>query len=117
VTLLASITDERRGALAIAHVAGEIDASNVWWVEERLRTPLTNQCEGLAVDLSATTYLDSAGIAMLFELAKVLHQHQQQLRIVLPEGSPVARLVELAGLTRTVPTHASLDDAIEQAGS
>lgn len=66
MSLLASVTGERRGSTAIAHVQGEIDASNVPWVQEQIQRPLTNECEGLAVDLSATTYLDSAGIAMLF---------------------------------------------------
>jgi stage II sporulation protein AA (anti-sigma F factor antagonist) len=117
MTLLATITDERRGTLAIAHVEGEIDASNAWWVQERLRAPLTNRCEGLAVDLSGTSYLDSAGIAMLFELARVLRQHQQQLRLVVAEGSSIARMLSLTGLASAVPTHASLDEALQHAGS
>ena len=83
MTLLATVTDERRGPIAIAHVVGEVDASNVSWVEERLRGLLTNQCEVLTVDLAATTYLDSAGIAMLFSLAKTLRQRQLQLRLVV----------------------------------
>jgi len=112
VTVLANITGELRGSMAIAHVAGEIDASNVVWVEERIRMPLTNRCDGLAVDLTGTTYLDSAGIAMLFRLAAELHQHQQQLRLVLAEGSPIARMASLSGLERAMPTHTSLDAAL-----
>ena len=99
--------------MAVAHVEGEIDASNVVWVEERIRMPLTNRCEGLAVDLTATTYLDSAGIAMLFRLAAELRQHQQELRLVLAEGSPIARMASLSGLERSVPTHTSLDAALD----
>jgi anti-sigma B factor antagonist len=112
VTVLANITGELRGGMAVAHVQGEIDASNVAWVEERIRMPLTNRCDGLAVDLTATTYLDSAGIAMLFRLAAELKQHQQQLRLVFAEGSPVARMASLSGLARAAPTHASLDAAL-----
>ena len=116
MTLLATITDELRGATAIAHIEGEIDASNVWWVEERLRAPLTNRCEVLAVDLVATTYLDSAGIAMLFALARVLGQRQQELRLVVAEGSSIARMVDLSGLASAIPTHPSLDAALADAG-
>jgi anti-anti-sigma factor len=112
VTVLANVTGELRGSMAIARVEGEIDASNVVWVEERIRAPLTNRCDGLAVDLTATTYLDSAGIAMLFRLAAELQQHQQQLRLVFAEGSPVARMASLTGLERAAPTHASLDAAL-----
>jgi anti-sigma B factor antagonist len=117
VTLLASVRDERRGTVAIAHVEGEIDASNAWWLEERLRASLTNQCDGLAVDLTGTIYLDSAGIAMLFALARALQQHQQQLRVVVAQGSAIARMVELSGLASAVPTHPSLDAALAEAGA
>ena len=112
MSLLASVKDERRGAVAIAHVEGEIDASNVWWVEERLRGPLTNECEVLVVDLTGTRYLDSGGIAMLFELAQALRQRQQQLRLVVAKGSSIARMVDLTGLMAEVPTHPSLDGAL-----
>ena len=86
--------------MAVARVSGEIDASNAKWLEERLRAPLTNRADGLVVDLTATTYLDSAGIALLFGLASALRQHQQQLRLVVADGSPIARMVRLTGLDR-----------------
>ena len=116
MTLLAHITDERRGDLAIARVEGEIDASNVKWVESRLRALLTNQSDGLVVDLSATTYLDSAGIALWFALAEDLRQHQQQLHLVVLDGSSIARMVALTGLDETVPTHPTLETALAEAG-
>ena len=112
VTLLVHITDERHGDLAVARVDGEIDASNVKWVETRLRTLLTNQSVGLVVDLSATTYLDSAGIALWFALAEDLRQHQQQLRLVVVERSSIARMVTLTGLDEAVPTHPTLEQAL-----
>jgi anti-anti-sigma factor len=112
VTVLANVTGELRGNMAVARVEGEIDASNVVWAEDRIRAPLTNRCDGLAIDLTATTYLDSAGIAMLFRLASELRQHQQQLRLVLAQGSPIARMASLSGLERAVPTHTSLDAAL-----
>ena len=113
MTVLANITGELRGSMAVARVYGEIDASNVVWVEERIRMPLTNRCDGLAVDLTGTSYLDSAGIAMLFRLAAELRQHQQELRLVLAEGSPIARMASLSGLDHAVPTHTSLKAALE----
>ena len=116
VTLLAHITDERRGGLAVARVEGEIDASNVKWVESRLRALLTNQSDGLVVDLSATTYLDSAGIALWFALAEDLRQHQQQLRLVVVDRSSIARMVTLTGLDEAVPTHPTLEQALNDEG-
>jgi len=116
VTLLAHITDEHRGGLAIARVEGEIDASNVEWVESRLRALLTNQSVGLVVDLSATTYLDSAGIALWFALAEDLRQHQQRLRLVVVERSSIARMMTLTGLDEAVPAHPTLEHALNDEG-
>jgi anti-anti-sigma factor len=113
VNSLAQIAEERRGEVAIAHIDGEIDASNAAWTSARLRALLTNHSDALVVDLSGTTYLDSAGIALLFALAGELRLHQQQLRLIVAEASPIARMVALTGLDRTVATYPSLEAALD----
>ncbi len=100
MNLLAQVTEERHGDVAVTRVSGEVDASNARWLEDRLRAPLTNQLDALVVDLTATTYVDSAGIALLFGLATELRQHQQELRLVVAEDSPIARMVRLVGPLR-----------------
>lgn len=118
MTVLATIADDRRGGVAIARIEGEIDASNVTWADARLRSLVTNQCETLVVDLTVITYLDSAGIALLFELGAELRRHQQELRLVVADGSPIARMLSLTALASEVPTHPTLDAALDQqAGS
>ena len=114
MNLLAQVTEERHGGVSVTRVTGEIDASNARWLEDRLRAPLTNQLDALVVDLTATTYIDSAGIALLFGLATELRQHQQQLRLVIAEDSPIARMVQLAGLSAAVPTHTALEAALAE---
>ena len=104
MNLLAQVTEERHGGVSVIRVTGEVDASNARWLEDRLRAPLTNQLDALVVDLTTTTYLDSTGIALLFGLATELRQHQQQLRLVVAEDSPIARMVRLTGLSAAVPT-------------
>src|SRR3954467_8481673 len=108
---LLHVFEERRGSLAVARLHGEIDASNTEWLGGRLRALLSNRSNALAVDLSETTYLDSAGIALLFALASELRLHQQQLLLVVPEGSPIARMLELTGLGASVPIHRDVDAA------
>jgi anti-anti-sigma factor len=115
VTMLARIEAAQRGDVAIAVVEGEIDASNADWAATRLRRLLTNRSHALVVDLSSTTHLDSAGIAMLFGLAADMRGHQQQLRLVIA-GSPVARMAALTGLDRAASVHATADDAVAAAG-
>jgi anti-sigma B factor antagonist len=115
VNALAQIDDEYRDGLAIARVRGEIDASNAAWIGAKLRGMLSNHSRALAVDLSETRYLDSAGIALVFSLASELRLHQQELHLVVVAGSPIARMIGLAGVDGTVPTHATLEDAVTQA--
>jgi anti-anti-sigma factor len=116
VTPLARIEEGQQEPVALARVIGEVDASNVAWVGQRLRAMLVNRSEGLALDLTATTYLDSAGIALVFELAGELEAHRQTLRLVVEPDSPVARMATLSGLDRAVATHATVEAALVPAG-
>ena len=113
--MLARIGEDRGDDVAVARIDGEIDAANVPWIATRLRGLLTNHSHALVVDLSATTYIDSAGIAMLFELADEMRMHQQQLRVVVPPRSPIARMLALTGLDRVVPIHEAADEAVAEA--
>jgi anti-anti-sigma factor len=113
---LADVVTEHRGDVAVARVSGEIDASNREWIGTRLRALLTNHTTVLVIDLSATTYLDSAGIALMFELGAELRAHQQQLHLVVAKGSPIARMVALTGLDAFVPVDPGLDAALNRIG-
>lgn len=105
MSLLARVVEERDEDVSVAAVEGEIDASNASEIAERLRTLLTNRSSVLVVDLTATTYIDSAGINLLFELASGLQHRQQELRLVVAPGSPIARMAAIAGLEAAVPMH------------
>jgi anti-anti-sigma factor len=108
---LARIDVDETGPLVLARLDGEVDASNATWTRSRLRSLISNRSAGLAVDLTDTTYLDSAGIALLFGLAADLRSHQQQLHLVLGPDSLIARMLELTGLAAAVPTHRTVAEA------
>jgi anti-anti-sigma factor len=112
MTPLATLEEERRGDIAVARVVGEIDASNAPWLAERLAALVTNRSNELAVDLSDTTYLDSAGIAVLFDLSTAMTRHRQQVRLVVAETSPIARMIALTGLDEAIPSYPTLEAAL-----
>jgi anti-anti-sigma factor len=101
----------------VAGLAGEIDASNAEPLAMELRAPLTNRSGGLIVDLTALSYLDSAGINLLFALGDELRGRQQTLRLVVAETTPIARMLAITGLDRTHPTHHTLADALAASGA
>lgn len=114
---LARVVDEQEGATAIAVIVGEVDASNAREIGERLRRSATNRTLALIVDLGRATYLDSAGINLLFELDLELRQRRQELHLVLPPSSPLARTLTITGVDVAVPTHGTREVALERIGA
>jgi len=116
MSVLARITDEHHGAIPVVAIAGEIDASNAPEIADHLRGALSNRSEALVVDLGGTTYIDSAGLNVLFELSVALQERQQQLHLVIGQPSPIARMVTIVGLDATVPTHPTRAAALDALG-
>jgi anti-sigma B factor antagonist len=100
--------------VVVARLSGEIDLSNAVEVGDELAAGMPNTALGLVLDLTATSYLDSSGVHLVFDLAERLRTRQQQLRIVVPMGAPVRRVLRIVELDDTVPVMASVDDAVEQ---
>jgi anti-anti-sigma factor len=117
MSLLARVTEEPRGeeGVAVAAVDGEIDASNTLQIGDVLRSMLTNRSTALVVDLTGTTYLDSAAITLFFGLAGDLRQRQQRLLLVVPGTASIARAIGITGLDSAVPVHATRDAALADA--
>jgi anti-anti-sigma factor len=117
VSTLARLEDEWHDEIPVARLQGEIDASNVKEMGDRLRSLLSNRSVALVVDLSQTTYLDSAGINMLFALADELRGRQQRFALVVAERSPIARMITLTGLDQAMAVRPTLPDALSEVGA
>jgi anti-anti-sigma factor len=117
VSTLARLEDEWHDEIPVARLQGEVDASNVKEMGDRLRSLLTNRSVALVIDLSGTTYLDSAGINMLFALGDELRGRQQRLLLVIAEASPIARMIALTGLDQAVTVRPTLPDALKDLGA
>jgi anti-anti-sigma factor len=115
VSTLARVEDEWHDDVRVASLVGEIDASNVDDIADRLRAMVSNRSFALIVDLSGVSYVDSAGINLLFALGEEMRGRQQRLTIVVHEGSPIARMISLTALDRAVPTHDTLEAALASA--
>jgi anti-anti-sigma factor len=105
------------GAVPVARLEGEIDAANVGDIGGRLRRLMTNRSHALVVDLSPTTYIDSAGINLLFALAEDLKGRQQELYLVIPGDSPIARMASLTGIDVAVATLPTVSSAVARAAA
>lgn len=109
---LARLTIERRDGVVVIHVEGEIDISNRVEMTQAMTAAIPNTASATVVDLSATTYLDSAGVHVLFDLAKQLGQRQQRLLLVVPARAPMRRALLLTHIDELTPIHERLDEAL-----
>jgi anti-anti-sigma factor len=100
--------------VVVARLSGEIDLSNAAQVGEDLGGGVPNSALGLVIDLTATDYLDSSGVHLVFDLAERLQRRQQQLRVVVPEGAPIRRVLRIVELDGAVPVLASVEEAVAQ---
>jgi len=117
VSTLARLEDEWHDEVPVARLHGEVDASNVKEIGDRLRGLLSNRSVAMVVDLSQATYLDSAGINLLFALGEEMRSRQQRLGLVIADGSPIARMIVLTSLDQSVPVRATLAEALADVGA
>jgi anti-anti-sigma factor len=116
MSAIARVEDEWHGDVPVAAVHGELDASNARELAERVRSLLTNEMTAMVVDLSATSYLDSAGINQLFALGEEMRARQQRLALVVSQGSPIERMLTIIGLSRAELVCPTVPAALERLG-
>jgi anti-sigma B factor antagonist len=114
---IAHVVAELHDTIPVARIEGEIDLTNAGPLGDRLRALLTNRSDALVVDLSPTTYLDSSGVTLLFGLVEELRRRQQELHLVVPDGSPLLRVIAIVGLGQAAPVHGSVEAALERVRS
>jgi anti-sigma B factor antagonist len=105
------VSDEP-GGIPVVRLEGELDITRAPTLRRELMAAADNRDAGLVVDLGAATYLDSAAVNVLFELADGLARRQVELAIVVPEGGLVERVVGLVDLGSVALMHRSADAAV-----
>jgi anti-sigma B factor antagonist len=107
-----SLTTERHDGVAVARLSGDMDISRAAAIRNELLRLLSNLDYGLVVDLREVTYLDSAGVNVLFEVAERLASRQQALTAVVPDTALIQRVLTLVNIRSAVETHPTLDAAV-----
>jgi stage II sporulation protein AA (anti-sigma F factor antagonist) len=115
VSTIVHVREERHDGTVVATVEGEVDTASVGEVAVKLRRIAENKLHRVVIDLTAVTYLDSAGINLLYAVRGDVQARQQELHLVVSPGSPIERMLTIVGADRAFPVHASLDDALATA--
>jgi anti-anti-sigma factor len=106
------VVEERRETTVIVTLDGELDAASVGEVAVKLRGLVENRAKHVVVDLALVSYMDSAGINLLYATGGELSARQLQLHLVVVPGSPIERTLRIVGADRSFPMHASRDAAL-----
>lgn len=89
-------TSAESGSIRII-LSGEIDLANVAAVEEEILAAIPDQPAAVSINLTDLTYMDSAGIKVLFDLASRLQASQIVPELIVPLDSPTRLLIEVSG--------------------
>ena len=109
-----NVTVSERDGVPVARVVGDVDLSNCDELGEALRAAVPNTALGLVLDLRETTYLDSTGMALLFEVVQRLRHRQQSLHVVIPPDSFVDDMVFITDLGSYATVHLDPEAAVAE---
>jgi anti-anti-sigma factor len=112
VSELGKVSIEHRNDVVVGKVDGELDLSN--W--EQIRGALADAIDdetALVLDLSATTYFDSAGVRLVYQLADELRARRRMFALVFGDNQIVRRVATLSGIGRHVACHPTVAAAVK----
>jgi anti-anti-sigma factor len=93
--------EHRAGRLITVSVEGELDLLTAPKLVAQVNQLLRVEPGDVVLDLGATQFIDSAGLAILLNLQRRLDRRGHRLRVVCDEG-PVRRVIEMARLEETL---------------
>jgi anti-anti-sigma factor len=105
---------ERHQATLVASLTGEIDITNADDVGTRIATAVSDDdTRHVVMDLSSLRFLDSSGIRMVIGLARQVEAGGGAVTLVVPEGSPLWRILDITRMDQIVAIHGSLQAALD----
>jgi anti-anti-sigma factor len=104
-------TTARPGLRPCLLVRGPVDTTTAGSLQNRLSEISRGGVLPVDVDLSAVTYLASAGVQVLYDCARSAAEERGRVRLLAPPGCPARQVLELTGLDQvldvfpTAPLH------------
>jgi anti-anti-sigma factor len=114
----AKVTVAQPARATVARVEGDLDLVSLPQIEQELRAVAERSTGGdlLAVDMTDVTYVNSAAIRLLYDLAEDLHSRRRDLRLVMSPRAPLRALFRRLRFDTVIPLHDTVEDAIAEAG-
>ncbi|MFF5505031.1 STAS domain-containing protein [Streptomyces roseolus] len=101
---------------AVLTVGGELDMETAAGLEDRLSEQFGQGRRRLVLDLSALDFMDSSGLNVLIRAVNEVRESGGDLYLAAPTP-PVRRILEITGVTMTIPPYDGVADALAAAAS
>ncbi len=93
------------GAVAVVVLEGDVDTQRTQQLREPLMRAAEEHVVALLLDLSAVTYLDSAGVHLVLDLHRELTRRGFAFHLVRPVRHTPALVLEVTGVGGAIPVH------------
>lgn len=93
--------------------SGDIDLGSVAGFQEWLDDAIDGSDEGVIIDLTEVSFIDSTGLRVLVDLNRRLSSEERELAVVAPRGTTAAEVLTLTGLRRGLNVYESARHARE----
>src|SRR5688500_11128678 len=106
-----SVRNERH---AVVIIAGDLDAATAPRLHAELVDLAGDGIDRVVLDLRRMTFVDSFGLGVIVNAKKRLSQQGNALCVVADdEQRTLRRLLEITGLDRVLPVHATIAEAVD----
>lgn len=99
------------GARTVLKVAGEVDVSSAPQLQDKLADLVETAGDGLIVDLSGVSFIDSTGLGVLVGARNRSAELNRSIDVVVA-SERVLKLFRITGLDSVFDIHPSVDDAV-----
>ena len=96
----------------VIKLEGEIDLAKADELA-RIRATARGRTQNLVIDLSPVTFMDSTGLRWILETYREAVDAQREMRVVVPSGGQLQRLLAIGGAEAVLTIYDSLDEALQ----
>jgi anti-anti-sigma factor len=111
------IQHDVRANVRVVSVRGEFDLQHAAEANAALEQAASDRNRALVIDLTACDFIDSTGLSTIVGATRPLQNGQSNVAIASPEPSKARRILDLAGISESLPTFDTVDEAVSAAVS
>jgi anti-anti-sigma factor len=112
---ITTVSLDRSSAYPVVRVRGELDIATIENFKAETASAAALDRGAVVISLVDVTYCDSVTVHALMMFRSALEGDGQKLILVLPERGTTRRVLDMVGMTKTLPTYRTVSEALQAA--